>query len=275
MRLENVLRSRREGRCFLLVTEALADSAEALGLLEPGGLERLLGIGGGRPGRAPTAVVELPGRPERLHLRPVQHGGWLGGIFRDRLLGLERPIAELRASARLRGAGVPVVRPALVAARRRAGPVWSAAVGTIHEEGGVDALAFLGTRPPAARVLRAAAAAGDAVRRLHEAGGRHGDLHLGNLLLCERGAETRALLVDLDRTRIVPHLGPRARMTELMRLYRSAVKRNLTDLAGPRACARFLGSYTAGDRRLRAALLAELPRERTRIAFHRLGYERR
>ena len=257
------------------MAEPLAESALALGLLEPGGLERILDAGGGRPGRAPTSVVDLPGRTDRLHLRPVRHGGWLGGLWGDRVLGLERPIAELRATTRLHAAGAPVVRPALVAARRRAGLLWSAALGSVHQEDSIDALGFLSKRPSPSRLLRAAAAAGEAVRLLHDSGARHGDLHLGNLLVCERGAETRVLVVDLDRTRIVERLDARARMAELMRLYRSAVKRRVTDLAGPRTCARFLTSYTDGDRHLRGALLAGLPRERARIAIHRLGYARR
>lgn len=269
---EDGLKDLRRGPCFLLVSAPLADSAQALGLLDPGGLERMLAIGGGAAGRAPTSVIELPGRRERLHLRPVRHGGWLGGLWGDRVLGLERPIAELRAAAQLRAAGAPVVRPALVAARRRVGPLWSAAVGTLHEDGGVDARVFLSSGPPPSRLLRAASAAGAAVRRLHEAGGLHGDLHLGNLLVCERGDTTRVLIADLDGARIVPEPAPRLRMAELMRLYRSAVKLRLTGLVGPRVCARFLAAYTDGDRALRVALLARLPRERTRLALHRLGY---
>src|SRR5262249_18956366 len=46
---------------------------------------------------------------------------------------------------------------------------------------------------------RAAAAAGRALRRFHDLGGRHRDLHAGNLLLRETEACAEALLVDLDR----------------------------------------------------------------------------
>jgi tRNA A-37 threonylcarbamoyl transferase component Bud32 len=268
------IRRLRSGPRVLLVAAPLADSAEALGLLEPGGLERLLTSGGGRRGRGETAVVSLPGRPERLHLRPVRHGGWLGGLFRDRLLGLARPVAELRASTTLRAAGAPVARPALVAARRRMGRLWSAAVGTLHEEDTQDGVEFFASGPSRTRVLAAATAAGEAVRKLHAAGGRHGDLHLKNLLVREQRGSARVLLVDLDRTRVVGDLAPRERMAEVMRLYRSLRKRGLHQVVGLRGCARFFSAYTAGDRGLRRALLTHLTRERARIALHALGYAR-
>jgi hypothetical protein len=44
---------------------------------------------------------------------------------------------------------------------------------------------------------------------------------------------------------------------------------------GARGCARLLSAYTAGDRELRRALLRRLPRERRRLALHRLGYRLR
>ena len=61
-------------------------------------------------------------------------------------------------------------------------------------------------------------------------------------------------------------------MTELMRLYRSLLKRGLLGTVGARGCARFLGAYTAGDPDLRRRLLSHLPREQRRIRFHALTY---
>jgi hypothetical protein len=60
-----------------------------------------------------------------------------------------------------------------------------------------------------------------------------------------------------------------------MRLYRSLLKRRMSGALAPEVIARFLDAYTAGDADLRAALLAHLPRERLRLAIHRLGYGRR
>jgi tRNA A-37 threonylcarbamoyl transferase component Bud32 len=139
-------------------------------------------------------------------------------------------------------------------------------------EGALDAEALLAQSPDRARRVRAAAAAGEAVRTLHDAGVLHGDLHLKNLLLLEQGDRTRALLADLEPGRWAPQPDPRRRMAEIMRLYRSIVKRRLLDTAGPEVLASFLEAYTRGDPTLRAALLAHLRRERRRVALHALGY---
>jgi Ser/Thr protein kinase RdoA (MazF antagonist) len=147
-------------------------------------------------------------------------------------------------------------------------------VGTVHEEDTRDGIAFLTGRPGRPRILRAAAAAGEAVRRFHGAGGCHADLHVGNLLLREGRTGTSALLIDLDRARVLAEVGARERMAELMRLYRSLVKRGMQELVSSRACARFLAAYTAGDRALRRELLRHLPRERLRLALHALRYSR-
>lgn len=270
--LPGEFRELRRGRVRLWVDAPLADAATALGLLEPEGVRRALEGSPGPRGRGATAVAPLPGRAERLHLRPVLHGGWLGPLLGDRLWGLSRPRAELGAGVALAAAGVPVARPALVVGRRRAGPWWSAAVGTLVVEGSRDGAAFLASRPDRRRVARAAEAAGRSLRRLHDAGGLHGDLHLGNLLVRERGARAEVWLADLDRTRVGAVPTARERMAQLMRLYRSLVKRELVERLGAAGPARFLAGYTGGDRELRRALLAQLPRERLRLRLHALAW---
>ena len=262
----------RRGRTLLAVDPRYEAAAGELGLLEPDGPRRwraaVSGVGGGR---GPTALLELAGGG-RLLLRPVLHGGWLGPLLGGALLGMGRPLRELETSAALREAGAPVATPVLAVGRRVAGPVWEAAVGTLYEEGSEDAQRFLERHPPRAAVLRAAAAAGRAVRRFHDAGGRHADLHLQNLLLREGEAGVEALVIDLDKARRVARVAPARRMAELMRLYRSACKRDLAAQIGPRGCARFFGTYVRGDRALRRALWAHLGRERWKLRLHALGW---
>jgi tRNA A-37 threonylcarbamoyl transferase component Bud32 len=265
------LRELRDGDRVLYVTPEFESAVLALGLLAPGGLERILSGASGPLGRSRTAVVSLPGRRERLHLRPLRHGGLLRAAGRDRLLGLARPLGELRALAKLRAAGAPVPIPVLVSARRVRG-FYRAALATIHEEDSLDGIALLGSGADAATLNPAASAAGSAVRAFHDAGGQHADLHLGNLLFRGRGDRVGALLVDLDRARVAAPPGAAERMAELMRLHRSLVKRGLLARVGIRGCARFFASYTAGDRELRNALLGYLPRERARLAVHALGW---
>jgi tRNA A-37 threonylcarbamoyl transferase component Bud32 len=273
VRLAAGFRLHRSGPRILAVAAPWEAAALALGLVERGGLERLLA--GNVAGGARNAVVPLPGCRERLHLRPLRHGGWLAGVLGDRIAGPGRPLAELAVHAQLARAGVPVPRPALVAARRRMPGVWTAALGTVHEEDARNGIELLSAEPAREELLAAAAAAGRALRRFHDAGGRHPDLHVGNLLFrCDR-AEQRAWIIDLDGARIVTRLPTARRMREIMRLHRSLVKRQLAAARAPAVTACFLDAYTAGDADLRRQLLRWLPREKLRLTLHQLGYRKR
>ena len=165
-----------------------------------------------------------------------------------------------------------MARPALLVGRQRAGPVWRAAVGTLFEEGTCDAAQFLSAGASPDRVRRALDAVADALRRFHDAGGLHPDLHAGNLLLRERSDATEAVVVDLDGARLRRSPSARQRMAELMRLYRSLLKLGLVERIGRAGCARFLTRYTRRDRQLRRALLSQLPRECLRLRLHALGW---
>jgi len=243
-----------------------------LGLLEPGALERHLAGRTGEGGRGPTARLPLGAGGERLLLRLVLHGGLLGRGLGTTLLGLGRPGRELTVTAELRAAGAPVPEPVLLVGVRRAGPLWSAAVGTRVEEQTENARHFLDRAPDPANVARAAEAAGRAVRRFHDAGGEHADLHLGNLLVRRDADAYECVVIDLDRARCAAQVMPARRMAELARLYRSLVKRNLVSRLGDAGRARFVAAYLGDDRALGDAMLRQLPRERLRLRLHRLHY---
>lgn len=264
-----------EARGSIAVVDAeLAAAVEACGLLRAEGAERRLDEAAGTSGRAPTAVVSLPQRTEQIVLRPVLHGGLLGPCLGRAMLGVSRPLRELLATHRLRQAGAPVPRPALVVAQRRLAPVWHGIVGTVRIEDSSDAETFLRSAPGPRRVEEVAGVAGSAVRCLHDAGGRHADLHIKNLLVRARPVP-QVFVIDLDRARVLPQVKVAERMRELMRLYRSLHKRGLFEIVGVRGCAAFLRAYVDGDRGLRLALLARLPHERMRVALHALGYSLR
>ena len=253
------------------------------GLLARAGLRAALSSAGGARGRAHTAVVNLTAAdppepdgaacPSALLLRPLRRGGALAPLLGGALLGPSRPFRELAVNAALRAAGAPVPRPALAAAWRHRS-VWNAALATQLEAGAVDAAAFVAARPAPAALRDALRAAGRAVRRFHDAGGSHPDLHAANLLIRAGVGGVDALVIDLDGARAGADLDPPARMTELMRLYRSLRKRELLARVGERGCAAFLRAYVDGDRALRAGLLGRLAAERRRVAFHALHYRR-
>jgi 3-deoxy-D-manno-octulosonic acid kinase len=264
---------RREPARYWRVDAAVAEPLAALGWPGWDAVERAL-RGAAASGRTATAILALPDRAERIHLRPVRHGGSLAPLWGDQIWGYARPVAELHASEQLLAAGAPVPRPLLVAARRARGPLWSAVVGTLHIEDARDGAAWLAAQPSREALVCGARAAGAAIRRFHDAGGWHADLQIKNLLLRERGGEIDVIVIDLDRARADTPPDPARRMRELMRLVRALHKRGLAEQVGARGCAAAFSAYCAGDRALRRALLAHLPREQRRIARHARWYRR-
>jgi hypothetical protein len=261
----------------------LRPALEAAGLLDPDAVRARLLAANGAPengaaagrGRAPIAVAELPGAGGRVALRGLRRGGWLGPLLGPALAGAGRPFHELAVTARLRAAGAPVPRPLFAIAWRR-GAAWNAAIGTAFLDGALDAAAWLATAPPPGLLRRGLAAAGRAVRRFHDVGGSHPDLHVGNLLVRPTDDGVEAFVVDLDGARAGAELGPTERMRQLMRLYRSLHKHGLLAAAGgERGSLWVLHADVAGDRALHRALLARLPAERRRLARHALLYKAR
>jgi 3-deoxy-D-manno-octulosonic acid kinase len=266
------LRELASAGTVLVVHTEFERTVGALGLLERDRIAALFRDAAGAMGRSPIAVLPLPGRVERLALRRLHHGGLFGPLLGSAFLGIGRARRELEVTAELRARGAPVPRPVLAVASRIGGPLWRAALATVFEEAAQDAVAFLSSSPDRGQMRRACQAAGAAVRRFHDAGGHHPDLHVKNLLVRPGSPLPEIIVIDLDRARVAAPPGPAERMAELMRLLRSLVKRGLAERVGGRGVASFLQGYTAGDRKLRHALLARLPLERTRLRLHALAW---
>jgi 3-deoxy-D-manno-octulosonic acid kinase len=261
----------QRGGAWLWVNPRYDEAVHGLDLLDPAVRERVWRDATDAGGRAPAARLAL-GDDARLLLRRSLHGGLLGPLLGDRWLTLRRPLEELRVTSTLRAAGAAVPTPVLALGWRAAGGLWRAAVGTLVEEDTVDARRFLESAPDPDRLGRAAQAVGQALRRFHDAGGEHADLHLGNLLVGGGGGEPRAVVIDLDKARLADEVPAARRMAELMRLYRSVVKRGLVEALGPQGARQAFDAYLGGDRELRRALLARLPRELRRLRLHALHY---
>ncbi len=259
-----------------VIREDLGPALERLGVLGPDGLDVLLGQGeAGHEGRGTTRRVAIAGRGTVV-VRPLLHGGLLGPWLGDVFWGMGRPLNEIAVTEALRDAGAPVPQAAFAIGQRVTGPLFRAAFASFEIEDTRDALVFLRDAPPPDAVEAAAAALGRAVRRFHDAGGRHGDLHVKNLLLRTGGAQQgpEAFVIDLDGARVTPGLTPGERMAQLMRLFRSLRKRGLLETVGLRGCARFFGAYCQDDRALRRAMWSRIDRELRRVAVHALGYGR-
>ncbi|MAE94020.1 MAG: hypothetical protein CL910_05115 [Deltaproteobacteria bacterium] len=261
------------GPVRLIVSEAWAEAIGALDLRR--GFAALLErreVAG--EGRGAVSLLEVRGPHQRLLVRSYLHGGLLGPLLGRAYLGLGRALTELRVTASLRAAGAPVPEPVLAAGEPLFGPFWAPLIATVYEEGTIDGLAFLQSAPDRPTLLAAARAAGRAVRVFHDAGGRHPDLHIKNLLLRPRDAGPEVLVIDLDRARVTPGLTPGERMAQIMRLFRSLLKRELLGGVGPRGLAAFFGAYCGSDRSLRRALLRRVGREQRKVALHALRYRK-
>ena len=257
-----------------VVAPAFAADLHAFGALDPDAWRaHFTGSPAGGAGRLATATARVDGRA-RLVLRRFHHGGALGRVLGPRLRSPHRLFDEFRAHCELAARGAPVPQPAFAVAHR-AGGGWTGGIATVCVADAVDGLRFLAAQPTAGEVERCAEATGSALRGFHGAGGRHADLHVGNLLV--RSTEPMTILViDLDRARVgaPPPLGRRAR--EIARLERSLHKRGLRpEPVSAAACDRFLDAYVDGDRAARERLCKRLRLESLRTAIHRVSYAAR
>jgi 3-deoxy-D-manno-octulosonic acid kinase len=204
----------------------------------------------GVAGRAPLARVDGSRGP--LLVRRYRKGGLLRHLRGPRFLGRWRPLEELVLHRALLGAGVPVPEAVgCVVLRSVLG--WRGYLLLVPVPHAQDLESCLygeaGEAPPPGRdVLRRA---GEVVRRLHDAGVEHADLHPRNLLVDRAGAVT---VLDLDRAR--RHDGPLAtarRLANLARLGRAVEKHRLRGLrAGAREALRFLQGYAGNRKEARA-----------------------
>jgi 3-deoxy-D-manno-octulosonic acid kinase len=259
----------RDGAALLL-REGLEDALLAAGVAFPEDVvARSPAVG--LAGRGALSRVEIPGG--RAILRLYWRGGLLGKLVRRLSLDGDRAANELRVQAEALARGAPVTEP-LAAVTRRAGVGFRHALATRELEGARDlALVLRETRGRERR--RAVSAAGEAVRRLHDAGVEHADLNLKNILVREAERGPEAWVIDLDRGRLLEGLEPAARRRNLVRLLRSFAKLAVVGGArlSPRDPFRFARAYARGDRTLRAEVVrwgrAAWPRIRARACVWR------
>ena len=265
---------RRSADFRLVVSRDFESEIRALGLLDGAGFEAALAVAPRVPGgRGHHRVLGLPNSDESVRLRPLRHGGVLANRLGDRFLRPHRAFREFEIWLALRERGVSLPRPVLAVSRRK-GPFWRSALASIDRKAARDAAEWLQTRPDPERFRATCVAFARTLRDFHDAGGLHGDLHLGNILV-EITAEPerpQCWLIDLDRTRILSRVSARRRMRELVRLVRSFEKTGRLDLLSPRVRALTLSAYCGGDRDLRSEMGRSIAGESRRIRRHRLAW---
>lgn len=229
----------------------------------------------GLAGRKPMPVLRSA-RGE-LVLRRFTHGGLLRWLTGARFSDPERPLRELRDSLKLAEAGVRTPEVVAARARRASGWGWELALLTRRVEGAQDGGALLERGALSARErAQLFTLAGALVRRLHELGFLHADLHPKNLLFRREpdGGWGAPWVLDLDRSLWRNPLQAHERDSNLARLLRYAERRRAsgqfdysrTDLL------RFLAAYEP-RRELRRKLARAVGMAYAgSLRWHRLGW---
>ncbi|MCR9245679.1 MAG: hypothetical protein NXI31_11660 [bacterium] len=209
----------------------------------------------GAKGRGGVGVLELGGR--EIVVRPFRRGGALGSLLKDRYGSTRRVRDEIETLLALREQGVPAVVP-IAAVWKRHGAFWRLRLGTERVPGAMPLPAFLAAEPGLRR--RTAVAVGTMLKLAFDAGLRHPDLHLDNVLCAAREDRVRAVLVDLDRARLKAAVPQKEVESMLVRMGRYVVKHR------PR-----MAAVPTRSEELRMLLALGVPRAELQAMYRRLA----
>jgi hypothetical protein len=188
------------GRCVAIVRDAHADDARLMladGTLYEAAARDLAA----RPiqGRGVAYAITLPDTGTRVVVRHNRHGGLLAPLTRDLFLPPTRAPHELAVALRLGELGVPT--PDLLMYGTSPAPFGflRADVVTREIDGGRDLSTFMAPQTSGDERAAAWAAARALVRTMNDAGVRHHDLNVKNVLIASGGDGLTAYLLDVDR----------------------------------------------------------------------------
>jgi 3-deoxy-D-manno-octulosonic acid kinase len=181
-----------------------------------------LGIRDLTGGRGGAKVVE--GSADAVVVRPFRRGGLPAVLLFDLYFGwTPRPFREVDATEALRRQGAPVIEVLGAAVHWIVPGCYRGWLATRYLPGACTLWEWLSdAHTPVARtdVLRRV---GEAIRRLHECGGRHPDLNLTNVLVQSGPGAPVIVFIDFDRARRGAHRY-RTADADLARLRRSVQK---------------------------------------------------
>lgn len=242
---------RREGPRAALVRTGFAEAFDALGLLGAAGEppEELAGRTARvaraartrRPGGRGAVLLLETEAGDALVVRPYRRGGLPGRVLRSRYFLGNRAFRELILTERLRRAGLPLPEP-LAAVQEARFPGYRAALVTRRVPDVRTAAELLAAAGPE-EVARLLERMGRSVGRLHAAGLLHADLNAHNLLLDPEARDRPAVVLDLDRGRLLPPPLP----SPLARANLRRLRRSLSKL-GLRAALEGWEAFEAGYR---------------------------
>lgn len=232
-------------------------------------------------GRGPLLCLPMDEKgSERMVIRHYEHGGIFRALTRDLFLVGSRPFRELVITEMARKAGVPTME-VLAAIKRRV--LWPFYKGDLISREIPNSVDFIGyftrygksadRRQPGEKrdLIRQA---GRLVRKMHEAGIYHSDLHLKNFVVeLGEGAPRCLHIIDFDRSSITHPLKSEKWLANLSRLDRSAEKWRAKGLSITRTDRlRFLRSYLQGDEERKSLVRGYLKGLSRRRRRYRLGW---
>lgn len=212
------------GRARLWLREDVSDALRGFEVEQPARLAAR--HPGPASGRGRVGLLTLP--DARLIVRPYLRGGLVGLLLHDRYLDSSRAFAELELYEEARRRGIPTLEPLGAVTRSCRGFGFRHGIITRFLDGVSDLAGLLLAPTPWPALRAAAAAAGGAIRAMHEGGFDHPDLNIKNILIRlpeEDEGEPEAWIIDFDRGRFVDgSLPAEACESNLLRLLRSFAK---------------------------------------------------
>jgi len=236
----------------MLIRKDSEDRLRYQGLLNPAGLWKRTSQQSHLRGRGEVLLIK--GKQGKAAIRRYRHGGLLRRLTGDLFFSGNRPFQELVVTEEARLAGVPTLK-ILAAIRQRGWGGWYRGyLITEYLPAALDLIHYLDQQPAGTKRHQVIEQAAEAVRKIHQGGIYHADLHLKNFLV-EDGKRAKVYLIDFDKSTVFSRLSPSRRMQNLKRLDRSAEKLKRLGLsltAGDKK--RFCHAYAAGDQAIRPYL---------------------
>jgi tRNA A-37 threonylcarbamoyl transferase component Bud32 len=260
----------RQGRREVLIREGYAASLRREGLLNPAGLWEKTSHQNHLMGRGKVLIIK--GRRGEVAIRKYRHGGLLRRLTGDLFFFGSRPFQEVVVTEEARSAGVSTLE-ILAAIRERGWGGWYRGyLITDYLPAARDLIHYLDQQLGKARRREVIEKAAEAVRKIHQAGIYHADLHLKNFLV-EEGKGVKVYLIDFDKSAVFPSLNPSRRMKNLKRLDRSVEKLKGHGLPLTRRDKGiFCHAYASGDQEIQPHMRSFLEHYRWYNLLYRWGW---
>jgi len=252
-----------------MVRDGYEDRLRHQGLLDPVGLWAKTSPPAQMMGRGEILLIK---EQDEVAVRRYRHGGLLRRLTGDLFFFGSRPFNEVEVTEEIKSAGIPSLKILAAIVEREWGRWYRGYLITRYLPEAMDLIRYLAQEPQGKRRREAIEKAGDAVRKMHQQGIYHADLHLKNFLV-EEEKKLKVYLIDFDKSKIYAHLHPSQRMKNLKRLDRSAEKLRGEGLPlTKKDKGIFCRAYALGDKEIRPFIRAYLERYRWYRFLYRWGW---